>query len=349
MLSAILDWNEQRNQQSVLLLQSSGTQSAIPLLRHITKRVPPSGETLPQVVVVSLLYQPTLLAQLPVDGTISIYDWTARVLGYSDDQGSISEELLRIVSEVPKGVSLDFIIDSVDTLLADIESVSQTYKLLRQILLSIQARSKPSRLVLHLSGDSPLVPLLVQPSFCAVPLAHAIAHPPALLNHIFDTYLVGPPPFSPPEKFWGVFSPVVERRAEVHGLVYGSRGIGFNHEEMVVEIVTRGNLNGARRDKNVSRILEGWSIEESRRCELEDLKACKAIWSKKVLDVPSTETHHAVPFNLNLTDSQQHSRAQVPLPYAHEGKQKEVQSTILYDPDSADDIDDDDPDEDLNI
>ena len=76
-----------------------------------------------------------------------------------------------------------------------------------------------------------------------------------------------------------------------------------------------------------------------------------------------------VSFNLILTASQQQSRAQVPLPYAHEGNsavqayydinltftsgkptEKQTNSAaILYDPDSADDIDDDDPDEDLDI
>lgn len=78
---------------------------------------------------------------------------------------------------------------------------------------------------------------------------------------------------------------------------------------------------------------------------------------------------HNLPFNLSLTKAQQHSRAQVPLPYAHEGLhvslltlhylkysdtgQPEDNSgaggAIYYDPDSADDIDEDDPDEDLDI
>ncbi len=85
-----------------------------------------------------------------------------------------------------------------------------------------------------------------------------------------------------------------------------------------------------------------------------------------------------VSFNLNLTPEQQQSRAQVPLPYAHDGafisrllillrvplnpawstgvSQTNMgtpsaipEGSILYDPDSADDIDDDDPDEDLDI
>lgn len=75
-------------------------------------------------------------------------------------------------------------------------------------------------------------------------------------------------------------------------------------------------------------------------------------------------------FNLNLTPEQQRSRAQVPLPYVHEGgwqdfvrrhdgltdfrlgkavEKTQAPAAILYDPDSADDLDDDDPDEDLDI
>ena len=74
---------------------------------------------------------------------------------------------------------------------------------------------------------------------------------------------------------------------------------------------------------------------------------------------------------MSLTPSQQELRAQVPLPYVHEGEQilsllffdletivlgkptvrgnHNGTAAIFYDPDSADDIDDDDPDEDLDI
>jgi len=51
-------------------------------------------------------------------------------------------------------------------------------------------------------------------------------------------------------------------------------------------------------------------------------------------------------FNLSLTDAQQQARSAVPLPYAHSG---EGAGGILYEPDSGDDVDDDDPDEDLEI
>ncbi len=74
-------------------------------------------------------------------------------------------------------------------------------------------------------------------------------------------------------------------------------------------------------------------------------------------------------FNLSLTESQQNSKLKVPLPYEHEGKSlfktismmlnflpgkpsdlaRPQAAHILYDPDSADDLDDEDPDEDLDI
>jgi elongator complex protein 5 len=82
---------------------------------------------------------------------------------------------------------------------------------------------------------------------------------------------------------------------------------------------------------------------------------------------PAADPTTNLSFSLNLTPSQQAARAQVPLPYAHQGHlytvlqplkadcvlliggDPKVQGAIYYDPDSADDIDDDDPDEDLDI
>ncbi|KAF8216175.1 hypothetical protein K438DRAFT_1800190 [Mycena galopus ATCC 62051] len=81
--------------------------------------------------------------------------------------------------------------------------------------------------------------------------------------------------------------------------------------------------------------------------------ALKSLYSRNVVEATVLDPTQDVSFNLNLTASQQSSRALVPLPYVHEGKPRETQSTapaaIFYDPDSADDIDDDDPDEDLDI
>ena len=73
-------------------------------------------------------------------------------------------------------------------------------------------------------------------------------------------------------------------------------------------------------------------------------------------------------FNLSLTDSQRESRSAVPVPYAHEGSDASLSDDeagnkpasgfafgkpggggIYYEPDEGDDMDEDDPDEDLEF
>ena len=60
-------------------------------------------------------------------------------------------------------------------------------------------------------------------------------------------------------------------------------------------------------------------------------------------------------FNLTLTEEQKQARAQLQLPYLLDDKTKQTQlelgkrSQIFYEPDEADDIDEEDPDDDLNI
>jgi len=104
--------------------------------------------------------------------------------------------------------------------------------------------------------------------------------------------------------------------------------------EIVLQVVTRG------RGRNVERDLDGWTLDGP--CSLSDLDSLKGILEDKG---KPRAAEHLTSFNLDLTPEQRESRAKVPLPYAH----KESSGAILYDPDSADDIDDDDPDEDLDI
>ncbi|KAG0014288.1 hypothetical protein BGZ80_010539, partial [Entomortierella chlamydospora] len=51
-------------------------------------------------------------------------------------------------------------------------------------------------------------------------------------------------------------------------------------------------------------------------------------------------------FNLNLTDEQRRAKNETVLPYM---KTQESTGAIYYEPDAADDFDDDDPDDDLTI
>lgn len=159
-----------------------------------------------------------------------------------------------------------------------------------------------------------------------------------------------PPPSSPEAKFWSVFLPVRDRPFESINMVYGPRGEGSGHpKEMVVEILVRGSNEAVGR-RGISRALEGWSILRGEPCELTSLESLRLVWRKVVEEVTPDPTQN-ISFNLQLTPNQQESRAQVPLPYIIDGKsmQRSTASAILYDPDSADDIDDDDPDEDLDI
>lgn len=140
--------------------------------------------------------------------------------------------------------------------------------------------------------------------------------------------------------------------------------------------------------KGVERVLEGWSVSKSGPVSLEELDSLRSVWRKKIVVeqvcyscVHGAETNSKysilkdapdptkdLTFNLSLTDSQQTSRSQVPLPYEHDGTYHVIPNNsvlnvrvgrapptqnqsaqIYYDPDSADDLDDEDPDEDLDL
>ncbi|KAF4623430.1 hypothetical protein D9613_001854 [Agrocybe pediades] len=243
---------------------------------------------------------------------------------------------------------LNIILDSVDTLLEVNGSVSETYKILAKLYNLIRRHSN-ARLILHSQSPSSLLPLITQTTFSSS-LAHLIAHPPALITHLATEFLMPPPPVSQEAKFWSVFLPVSERIHDTERLIFGSTsGEGSSHpSEFVVELIQR---EGIGRKRGVQRVLEGWSYD--RPCGLSSLESLHAvtITQKEPAQANAPDPTQNLPFNLNLTSSQQESRAKVPLPYAHEGTPvtSNTQGAIFYDPDSADDIDDDDPDEDLDI
>lgn len=278
------------------------------------------------------------------------------VPGYDDGWASPQEEILSAIRKTPSG-PLNVIIDCLDTLSLDIGSISQTYNFLREVLALIHARQStdPSRLILHAFQTSKLVSLLTQAAF-SPSLISLTAHPSVLLEYLAREFLTPPPPASSDVKFWSVFRPVSERGSECDRLVFGGNGEGTGPTtEFVVEVLSR-SLRGTKR--SVERSLEGWSWTQGGACELTMLESLKTIWSKTATMLEHRDPPdlvQGVSFNLTLTSSQQQSRAQVPLPYVHEGKdviKKTSDSTsavIRYDPDSADDIDDDDPDEDLDI
>ncbi|PSR72374.1 hypothetical protein PHLCEN_2v11717 [Hermanssonia centrifuga] len=136
-----------------------------------------------------------------------------------------------------------------------------------------------------------------------------------------------PPPLTALDKFMGVFIPIAEREYESEKLVFGSNGEGNGGGEIVVEVLTRDS-DGSGRRKGVERTLEGWSIARS-SCELSDLESLRPLFKRK----------KGTNMSMHLTDPLSDTPSAISIPTG----------AILYDPDSADDIDDDDPDEDLDL
>ncbi|KAI0335326.1 hypothetical protein GY45DRAFT_902702 [Cubamyces sp. BRFM 1775] len=348
-----------RNQQ-LLVLQSSSVQSCLPILRDVVKKAIERARE--RTVLFCLLYPPSSFldnaARAQTDNVL-VVDRTMRVPDYDEDPDgdgesvtSLKDVVLDKVRSVPTG-PLNVVIDSVDTLLSDLGSISEATRILSELLTIVRTRGSTSRLVLHVLAPSPILPILTQTRL-SPSLTHVIAHPTALLTHLASAYLTPPPPLSAPEKFWGIFIPISERHYESEKLVFGQGGEGGGLPEFVAEVLVRGGADGSGRRRGVERVLEGWSPSLGGPCELRELEDLRILWAKK----PTTEVQDApdptqnLSFNLNLTPQQQRARAQVPLPYAHEGRpvgQTPNPAAILYDPDSADDIDDDDPDEDLDI
>ncbi|GLB36199.1 putative elongator subunit Iki1 [Lyophyllum shimeji] len=349
LLSPIIN-DPPRLHQPLLLLQSSIAQSSLPVLRHVlAQNIKARSSNYFLLFSLACPPSPNLLNYAaPVADYIEIFDWVHCVPSYDDNW---SDPRAAILSAVERG-SLQVVINSIDALCSDVGSVSETYKFLSELLSLVRARPMPSRLILHATRPSELVPLLTLPTF-SPSIVQLTAHPPVLLAHVAKDYLTPPPPASPKAKFWSVFLPLSERSRDVDRLVYGATGEGSsNASEMVVEILIRGG-EGSGRKRGIERELEGWSASEG-ACDVTKLESLKGVWTKKTVVEAAPDPTHNVSFNLNLTSSQQESRAQVPLPYAHEGRPLASQTSgttaaIFYDPDSADDLDAEDPDEDLDI
>ncbi|OAX42361.1 hypothetical protein K503DRAFT_790189 [Rhizopogon vinicolor AM-OR11-026] len=328
--------------QPLIILQSSSAQTCIPVLRTLISNF--RLDT--QALLFCFLHRPSSLTNIDIP-TVTAFDLTGRIPGYDDAWCDPQDEILARVRSAPPG-ALHVIIDSVDTLASDIGSTPKAYKLIQTLLGLITTRSEPSFLVLHLQ-PCPVLELLTQTSLSPT-LVHLTAHSPAIIMHLSSAYSTPPPPAGPAEKFWSVFIPFSERTHESERLVYGPEGngtsagvwAGKDTREFVVEVLVRG---GSRR--GVERTVEGWRGDVP--CDLCALESLKNLWYRRKAEEARPDPTQNVSFNLNLTPSQEKSRAQVPLPYAHEGKPVTTAGAILYDPDSADDIDDDDPDEDLDI
>ncbi|EAU93026.2 hypothetical protein CC1G_06746 [Coprinopsis cinerea okayama7 len=348
--------SESRNKPSTVIFQSSPAQTTLPVLRQLlTSEILKDEAQTKQFLLFSLLYSPH--ASLSPDHPVQVYDWLENVPGYGTSSGPCPGEAMYTVVKqaLSKSTGPVYVtIDSLDTLASDIGSTSEAYKALRELHSLLSSRAG-SLLILH--GLEPkLISLLIQPSFTPS-LMYLKGHPPGIVAHIATEYLTPPPPYSTIPKFWSIFTPLSERRYTVNELVFGTKSeIHKEVEEILLEVLVRRPGGQGSKKRSIERELEAWSANVG-PCEWTQLDTLRSVWSKSAISEPTTavDPTENLSFNLSMTTAQQEARAQVPLPYVHEGDQTPKaapsanQGVILYDPDSADDIDDDDPDEDLDI
>ena len=192
----------------------------------------------------------------------------------------------------------------------------------------------PSQLIVHSVKPENTADLFLQTSFSSS-LVHLKAHAASLFLHLSNEYMISPPPVTPELKFWSIFIPFSERLDETERLSFGPHGEGSGcSREMVIEILVRG-INTQSRKRGTERVLEGWDATRSTPCPVPDLQSLKSLFSQKVpieVFIFGSNSDYAnlgkkaapdptqnLSFNLSLSESQQQSRAKVPLPYVHEG------------------------------
>ncbi|KAF9509965.1 hypothetical protein BS47DRAFT_1487668 [Hydnum rufescens UP504] len=316
--------------ERLLLLQADGSQNSLPSIRLAIQA------SLKKLHPVILVCNSTPAVYFGLDGLGNsvVIDRSGCIPGYDDAWIDPSASLLDVIKGVPDG-PLTVGIESIDTLAQDIGSLSKCYKLLGSILAMVSGRPTPSRLILSLSSESLLLPLLVHPSFSAN-LTHLILHSPLIVRHLAESFLTAPP----------------------HSLP--RRGFGRSSVQLLLEEKANGS-HSPLRARSVERTLEAWMMDKFGNVRglawedlpsLCDLKQRESIPHAKAEDRLDPTSLLALPFNLSLTDAQALARAKVPLPYAHEGQPLPNipdDGRIVYEPDSADDVDDDDPDEDLDL
>ncbi|CDZ97522.1 hypothetical protein [Phaffia rhodozyma] len=191
----------------------------------------------------------------------------------------------------------------------------------------------------------------------------------------------------PASKFFNILSSLTDRHQADDPSCLPPDGSSGWSQGFVVELLIRSRKgrNGVGRYVEGIRRVDGPSVGSSglskararsmRAVGWKTIEGLDVLLSRGEADLggsdPSAtagaETKQSLPtssFNLGLTDSQKQSRSTVPIPYAHEGERSDddddegadpAESTgtgtggIFYEPDEGDDMDEDDPDEDLEF
>lgn len=153
--SIVADPSGSRPHQPLILVQSSTAQTCLPVLRSLIQPAKRPAQTL----LFCFLYPPaSLIAGWPntSNSSLKVFDYTEQIPGYDETQDSRDEILAavrsgryilkaedeRCSSPTVSPGSLHAIIDSVDTLVADLASNAQTYKFIKSLLSEITSRSR---------------------------------------------------------------------------------------------------------------------------------------------------------------------------------------------------------------
>ncbi len=151
LLSPIL--KNESHRHPLLILQSSLAQSSLPILTSILAQEPSVKGPTRHNLLFCLLYQPSSLTEATT--STEVHDWTDRIPGYG--QSDYSDELLAIVENgalrnqrgsifahercpalaVPSRATT-VIIDSIDTLLEDRDSLAEAYKTLSRVCEAVK-------------------------------------------------------------------------------------------------------------------------------------------------------------------------------------------------------------------
>ncbi|WVR07373.1 hypothetical protein IAU60_004414 [Kwoniella sp. DSM 27419] len=324
--------NSQIPHQPLCVINDGGTFSGLPVFKDMLRRAVRRNE---DITLVTVLHPPEAL--LPPDSSSSdrtrVIDLTGCVPGFGDDSGSSLASIKDTILSPYSGGQV--FIDALD-ILAEDYSPSAVLSLTRSILSAIKKAKAPSRLVLLLPPSSPFHAHLIPPTFSSS-LTLLTPLPPPLVEHLSRSYL-SPISSVPSPNLWMILENSTKRSLGSELAYRGEQGIEVDPEwlrtgQAVVQVLVRKPTGGI---KGISRSLEGVKVlpasetAESSGTKLDMVPLDQLLdinpFSTPASDAMSGErpiTSHAeldLPFNLSLTEDQRRKRAEVPVPYAHEGE-----------------------------
>ncbi|KIR38311.1 elongator complex protein 5 [Cryptococcus deuterogattii 99/473] len=334
LLAHILD-NTQIPHQPLLILRDEPTFPATPIFNYLLTAAVSRNEPVTLVTVLNAPEEYLDPSLLPRDG-INIIDLSGDVPGYTSNLSF--QEIKQLILSSYKGGQI--FIDALHVLGEDY-SFAGVISLVRSLLASIKTHKAPSRLIL------PLPPSLLH-HFTSPTLSPTLSLlsplPLPLLTHLSKLYL-SPISSNPSANYWMVMENAMKRGVGRELAYKGEEGLEVGardwEEGVGVSVSVRKATGGI---KGISRSLEAVvltppsqpsSSPTHLQLTLPPLSSLINLTpfslpppSAIPLDAsahgyPSQAATHAdldLPFNLSLTDSQRQARAQVPLPYAHEGE-----------------------------